>query len=174
MNLSDLLEGQKAVIVKVKGTGAFRKRVTEMGFVKGKLITMIKKAPLADPLEFRILDYDISLRRSEAQAIEVLDVSESSEDLTQYQSFNGIIDDEYISDKFINKGKNIDIALIGNPNCGKTTIFNHASGSREHVGNYGGVTVDAKTATYKFKDYTLNLIDLPGTYSLSAYTRKVN
>lgn len=169
MNLSELKQGDKAFISKVKGRGAFRKRITEMGFVKGKEVEVIKNAPLRDPIEYRLMNYDITLRRSEARLVSVV----SKEDLiagTINDQFNGIIDDELLKRKAVEKGKNIDIAFVGNPNSGKTTIFNFASRSREKVGNYGGVTVEAKTAKFELDGYTFNIVDLPGTYSLSAYT----
>jgi ferrous iron transport protein B len=169
MNLSALHNGEKGVIVKVKGHGAFRKRITEMGFVKGKEVTVVKNAPLKDPIEYSILDYHISLRRSEATLIEVITIKEADKHELS-ASFEGVFDGDLLRQKAIEKRKNINVALVGNPNCGKTTLFNIASGSKEHVGNYSGVTIDSKIAKFKFQDYTFNITDLPGTYSLSAYT----
>lgn len=165
MNLSDLKPGEYGYVVKIRGKGAFRKRVMEMGFTLGRRVEMIRKAPLQDPLEFRLMDYDISLRRSEARFVEI-----TTEKDIQFQGFNGVINEEVIRRKVEEKVKVIDVALIGNPNCGKTTLFNFASGASEHVGNYSGVTVEAKKGSFRYKDYTINLIDLPGTYSLSAYS----
>lgn len=167
MTLLDLQNGEKGIIQKVKGRGAFRRRIIEMGFVAGQPVEVIKKAPLKDPIEYNIMGYNVSLRSSEAQLIEVLPLDGT----TEYTSpeYEGII----ISEGFKitrQNGKNINVALVGNPNSGKTSFFNHASGSRERVGNYSGVTVDAKQAWFKQKGYRFNITDLPGTYSISAYT----
>ncbi|HZK07888.1 MAG TPA: ferrous iron transport protein B [Bacteroidales bacterium] len=169
MNLSELKQGDKAFISKVKGRGAFRKRLTEMGFVKGKEVEVIRNAPLRDPIEYRLMNYEVSLRRSEARLVSVV-TKESEINNGNGLPFQGTISDDILKLKAVEKGKTIDIALVGNPNSGKTTIFNFASRSREKVGNYGGVTVDAKMAHFKLDGYTFNLVDLPGTYSLSAYT----
>lgn len=168
MQLSELENGDFGIITKVKGSGAFRKRITEMGFVKGKKVIVIKNAPLLDPVEYEIMGYNVSLRRSEAELIEVVSVEEAK--LLAASEFRGTIDDETLKISAIKKGKIINVALVGNPNCGKTTLFNHASGSHERVGNYGGVTVDAKEATLKMGDYTFRIVDLPGTYSITEYT----
>ena len=168
MNLSELQTGEEAVIVKVKGRGAFRKRITEMGFVKGKKIKVIKNAPLKDPIEYNIMDYEVSLRRSEAALVEVLD--EKSVKRNGNGNFEGILTEDILRQKAQEKSKIINVAFVGNPNCGKTTLFNFASGSKEHVGNYSGVTVDLKQAKFSQNSYTFNLTDLPGTYSLSAYS----
>jgi ferrous iron transport protein B len=170
MTLYELEQGEKGIITKVRGRGAFRKRITEMGFVKGKVITVVKKAPLRDPVEYNIMGYAVSLRQSEAQLVEVTTAYETADAEIQNGDYSGTIDENLLKTSARGKGKVIDIALVGNPNSGKTTIFNYASGSREHVGNYGGVTVDSKQAKFKLNDYTFNIIDLPGTYSLTAYT----
>jgi len=167
LQLSDLHNEEKAIITKVKGRGAFRKRITEMGFVKGQLVEVVKNAPLKDPIEYRIMGYEISLRRSEASLIEV--VSETEAKISAHD-FNGVIDEQTLKTSAHEKGKIINIALVGNPNCGKTTLFNYASHSKESVGNYSGVTVDSKLAEFKQNGYKFNITDLPGTYSLSAYT----
>ncbi|HPR58124.1 MAG TPA: ferrous iron transport protein B [Bacteroidales bacterium] len=169
MNLSELIEGQKGFISKVKGRGAFRKRITEMGFVKGQEVEVVKNAPLRDPIEYKIMGYSVSLRRTEAHLIQVVSEKELAKNgsLTNYE---GVIDNEKLKSRIREKGKVIDVVLVGNPNSGKTTIFNFASRSREKVGNYGGVTIDAKKAIFRHSGYTLNIIDLPGTYSLTAYT----
>ncbi len=168
MTLNDLHTGDSATIARIRGRGAFRKRLTEMGFIRGKNITVVKSAPLKDPVEYRILDSNISLRRSEASLIEVI----SEED---YQSISplgpGVISDALQRGPVIpRQGKTIDVALVGNPNSGKTTLFNRVSRSREHVGNYAGVTVDSKEALFYHKGYTFRITDLPGTYSLSDYS----
>lgn len=169
MNLSDLKEGDKAFIAKVKGRGAFRKRITEMGFVKGREVEVVKNAPLRDPIEYRLMNYDVSLRRSEARLVSVITPDELIPESAR-SDYHGVIDEETLKRKVNEKGKVIDVAFVGNPNSGKTTLFNYASRSREKVGNYGGVTVDAKTGRFKLDGYTFNIVDLPGTYSLSAYT----
>ena len=169
--LSEISTGKEAVIVKILGHGAFRKRITEMGFVKGKRVRVIKNAPLQDPVEYEILGYNVTLRRSEAAMVEVVSVDEDENtDYSSSKDFLGMIDEERLK-LTVNKKKNhIDIALVGNPNCGKTTLFNRASGLHERVGNYGGVTVDAKEAVFKKNGYEFHTVDLPGTYSLTEYS----
>ena len=166
--LSDLQTGEEAIITKVLGRGAFRKRITEMGFVKGKKVTVIKSAPLLDPIEYELMGYKISLRRSEAELVEV--VSAELADDFNLDNYQGTIDRAVLKKSAYEKGKIINVALVGNPNSGKTSLFNHASDSHERVGNYGGVTVDAKEAQFKQGGYTFNLVDLPGTYSITEYT----
>jgi len=168
MTLADLETGGQGIITKVKGRGAFRRRITEMGFVKGKEIKVIKNAPLKDPIEYNIMGYDISLRRSEASLIEI--ISESQFEDGTVKTFNGTISDELLKTSIALKTKTINVALVGNPNAGKTTLFNFASRSRERVGNYSGVTIDSKTAHFFQGGYRFNVTDLPGTYSISAYS----
>jgi ferrous iron transport protein B len=164
--LYDLGEGEEGIILKIKGRGQFRQRISEMGFVAGKKVSVIKKAPLRDPVEYLIMDYHVSLRRSEAQLIEV----ESGSDTGIFHQVNGVIISDNETVNWLEKSKNIQVALVGNPNSGKTTLFNFASGSKEKVGNYPGVTVDSKEAKYKQSGYTFSLVDLPGTYSLKSYS----
>lgn len=166
--LSDIPTGESVYITKVLGYGAFRKRITEMGFVKGKKVKVIKNAPLQDPIEYEIMGYNMSLRRSEAAMIEVEPIIEG--DLQQLFHYEGIIVEETPRMRGIPKTKRINVALVGNPNSGKTTLFNRVSGSHERVGNYGGVTVDIKEAVVKFESYKMNFTDLPGTYSITEYT----
>jgi len=168
MNLSELHTGEEAIITKVRGIGAFRKRILEMGFVKGQKIKVIKNAPLKDPIEYEVMGYNVSLRRLEASFIEVI-TKEEAKDLAN-GTFQGVITEDILQETASKKGKTINIALVGNPNAGKTTLYNYISGSREHVGNYSGVTVDKKTTSFTYKGYRFNLTDLPGTYSLSAYS----
>lgn len=230
MNLSDLHTGERGVIVKVAGHGGFRKRIVEMGFVKGKTVKVILNAPLHDPIEYEIMGYKISLRREEAKLVEVISESEAENDarLHPEESLKGIVagkdEDEELQLQLearmermaADKRRVINVALVGNPNCGKTSLFNVASGGHEHVGNYSGVTVDAKegfldmkvkvrrndqgeveiyhkksgegcsaTCTsctigsdclnsavegYEDRVYHFRIVDLPGTYSLSAYS----
>jgi len=168
MKLSQLKDNQAGYIIKVRGRGAFRKRITEMGFVKGKKVTVVKNAPLKDPIEYSIMGYEVSLRKSEASLIEVITKEEAEK--IEFNDFNGVITEEILKTSAQKRGKEIQVAFVGNPNSGKTSLFNFASRSKEHVGNYSGVTVDSKSAKYKFKDYLFKLTDLPGTYSLSTYT----
>lgn len=166
--LSDIKTGDEAIITKVLGHGAFRKRITEMGFVKGEKVIVIKNAPLQDPVEYEIMGYKVSLRRSEAELVEVVSIEDAAS-LSEVK-FRGTIDDDTLKVSAMEKGKVINVALVGNPNCGKTTLFNHASGSHERVGNYSGVTVDAKEAIMKKNGYTFKIVDLPGTYSITEYS----
>lgn len=175
MVLADLKTGQKAVVVRVHGHGSFRKRLIEMGFIRGKEVRVVLNAPLRDPIEYEILGYKVSLRREEARLIDVVTEEEAREALTTDEHLQGIPADdeglhralEHVAEE---RHHHIRVALVGNPNCGKTSLFNIASGSHEHVGNYSGVTVDAKDGQFKFRDYQITLVDLPGTYSLSAYS----
>ena len=172
MRLSDLNTGDKGYITKVLGHGAFRKRILEMGFVKGKQVEVILNAPLKDPIKYKVMDYEISLRRNEADLIEILPINKQ----TPQPSYNPL--DTLSSDKTSEVTptdqsslcKTINIAFVGNPNSGKTSLFNCITGAKEHVGNYSGVTVDSTLYKLQYKGYTLNVYDLPGTYSLTAYT----
>jgi ferrous iron transport protein B len=166
--LSDLKSGESAIITQVLGRGAFRKRITEMGFIKGKKVKVIKNAPLNDPIEYEIMGYNVSLRRSEADMIQVL----SGSDCVQFSDtvYNGTSEEDCPVVSSTKKDRIIRIALVGNPNCGKTTLFNYASGSHERVGNYSGVTVDAKEAVLKKDGYQFIIVDLPGTYSITEYS----
>ncbi len=166
MTLYDLQQGESGIITKVKGRGAFRKRIMEMGFVVGKEVLVGKKAPLKNPVEYTIMGYNVSLRNAEAKLIEIH--TPTNETKTS-QKFEGIISDNSLK-KSKAYSKKINIALVGNPNCGKTTLFNFASKSHEKVGNYSGVTIDAKEAKFEHNGYTFNIIDLPGTYSITSYT----
>ncbi|MBQ3991510.1 MAG: ferrous iron transport protein B [Bacteroidales bacterium] len=180
MKLSELHNGESAVIVKVSGHGGFRKRIMEMGFVRGRKVTSVIDAPLNDPIKYTIMGYDVLLRRSEAQLIEVLPEEEanamlSAEDAKAPNFFACTDCDScgllcnYKRTKTTQRNI-INIAFVGNPNSGKTSLFNALSGGHEHVGNYSGVTVDVKTGHFNYKGYHFNITDLPGTYSLSAYS----
>ena len=178
MNLAQLQTGQKAVIVRVGGSGAFRKRILEIGFVQGKEITAVHNAPLRDPIYYKILDYNVSLRHRDAERIEV-HLLEPLEDTTpipetaQEPLPNPELHSLHRMDLGHVKTRELPtlrIALLGNPNCGKTSLFNQASGAHEHVGNYSGVTIEAKTGYIYYKGYRIELIDLPGSYSLSPYS----
>ena len=176
MKLSELKTGERGVVVKVNGHGGFRKRIIEMGFVKGSRVKVILNAPLLDPIEYEVIGYKVSIRREEAAKIEVISEAEAKEQLSRRVSLPALEADEddtlekemrSLAEK---RRKKIKVALVGNPNCGKTSLFNIASGSHEHVGNYSGVTVDAKEGVFGYDGYEFLIVDLPGTYSLSAYS----
>ncbi|MEG1886318.1 MAG: ferrous iron transport protein B [Alistipes sp.] len=168
MRLSELKTGDSATILKVRGHGGFRRRIMEMGFVRGKRVEVLLNAPLHDPIEYKIMDYDISLRRSEAYMIVVI-TNEEAKELLSDETFGGH-EGEGIEAVITQSSKRINVALVGNPNSGKTSLFNAISGSHEHVGNYSGVTVDAKRGYCTYKGYRFEITDLPGTYALSAYS----
>ena len=189
MKLSDLKTGERGVIVKVTGHGGFRKRIVEMGFIKGKVVDVLQNAPLQDPVKYKIMGYEVSLRHSEADMIEVISVEEAEniereikqnaqksepletcEDIATQKKDDTPLTDGELRDAAMKKRRTINVALVGNPNCGKTSLFNFASGAHERVGNYSGVTVDAKVGHATFEGYEFNIVDLPGTYSLSAYS----
>ncbi len=203
MRLSELKTGESATVVKVMGYGGFRRRIMEMGFVRGQRVDVLLDAPLKDPVEYRIMGYDVSLRRKEAEMIVVISDREAQRLLARKRSRRRYVypaaerpdtfcfdslrmvhpercrrlsavdehDDAGSIEQLVTRtGKRFSVALVGNPNSGKTTLFNVLSGSHEHVGNYSGVTVDAKSGRLKYKGYTIDLTDLPGTYALSAYT----
>lgn len=170
MKLSEVKSSETVIVTKLLGHGSFRKRISEMGFIKGKEVRVIKNAPFNGPIEFKITNYNVSLRKSEADLIEVLPVDEFQH--TANNNYQGLIDSNIAQVDLSEKSKIINIALVGNPNSGKTTLFNFISGSREKVGNYSGVTVDIKKATITTKGYTFNFYDLPGTYILTAYSKE--
>ena len=176
MKLSELKTGERGVVVKVYGHGGFRKRIIEMGFVKGSKVKVILNAPLRDPIEYEIIGYKVSLRREEAAKIEVISESEAKllhaarEALPALEAGSEDWIESEMGALAEERMKTIKVALVGNPNCGKTSLFNMASGSHEHVGNYSGVTVDAKEGSFDHGGYRFQLMDLPGTYSLSAYS----
>ena len=182
MRLSELKTGDKGVVVKVLGHGGFRKRIVEMGFIKGKMVEVLLSAPLRDPVKYRIMGYEISLRREEASMIEIITQEEARnlkqqrhEDVTLPDNHGLIGEDETLTEEqmkqlALHQRRTINVALVGNPNCGKTSLFNIASGAHEHVGNYSGVTVDAKEGYFQFEGYIFKIVDLPGTYSLSCYS----
>ena len=173
--LSELKTGERGVIVKVMGHGGFRKRIVEMGFIKGKSVEVLLNAPLRDPVKYKIMDYEVSLRRAEAELVEVVNEEEAKawEAMHPQQKGIPVASCEDMMHRVARaKEHELNVAFVGNPNCGKTSLFNIASGAHEHVGNYSGVTVDAKVGHFDFQDYHFNLVDLPGTYSLSAYTHE--
>lgn len=191
--LSDLQTGERGVIVKVHGYGGFRKRIVEMGFIQGKVVEVLHSAPLTDPVEYLILGYHVSLRRSEASQIEIISIEEAEHLAKEHNPLSGNFvsvcpgcgksdckfrnsiqhnsdEEDILMRGAAEKRKEITVAFVGNPNSGKTSLFNAASGSHQRVGNYSGVTVDVIKGSMYYKGYHFTLIDLPGTYSLSAYT----
>lgn len=183
MKLSELKTGEHGVIVKILGHGGFRKRIVEMGFIKGKVVEVLLNAPLKDPVKYKLMGYEVSLRHKEAEMIEVISADEAKQIEKPEKTAShrpALIDsddyderpltDKQLREAAMKKRRTINIALVGNPNCGKTSLFNFASGAHERVGNYSGVTVDAKEGKFEFEGYEFNLVDLPGTYSLSAYS----
>ncbi len=172
MRLSELNTGEEAYIKGVEGFGTIKERINEMGFIPGQKVKAIKAAPLKDPVEFNIMGYKLTIRQKDARMI--LIEKESIETKEEYPHLpfkeiqapkNGATIPTHA-----NASKTINVALVGNPNCGKTTLFNYATQSKERVANYSGVTVAAKEAQIKLKGYTINVIDLPGTYSLKPYS----
>ena len=174
MKLSELRTGESGVIVKVFGHGGFRKRIIEMGFVRGKVVEVLLNAPLQDPVKYKLMGYEVSLRHDEAAMIEVVSETEVQQ---LKQDEGGVLEEDVkpltesqLRSAAFRQRRRINVALVGNPNCGKTSLFNFASGAHGHVGNYSGVTVDASEAHASFFGYEFNLTDLPGTYSLSCYS----
>ncbi len=172
MTLSELQKGEKAYITKVLGIGAFRKRIMEMGFVAGREITVVRKAPLGDPVEYNILGYNVTLRNAEAQLVKIITEKDLKEHIKKELPAEkvGFLDHQFMENHARKKGKVINIAFVGNPNSGKTSLFNQASGMHERTGNYSGVTIESKEAHFKINGYQINVTDLPGTYSITAYS----
>lgn len=171
MKLSELKTGEKGIIVKVLGHGGFRKRIIEMGFVRGKEVDVLLNAPLQDPVKYKLMGYEVSLRHQEADMIEVVSMDTPIE-MTHFDmtADSTVHHDDYIQHEALRERRVIRVALVGNPNCGKTSLFNYASGAHARVGNYSGVTVDATEAHATMFGYEFQLTDLPGTYSLSCYS----
>jgi ferrous iron transport protein B len=172
MRLSELQTGEKAIIVKVLGHGSFRKRITEMGFIRGKEVESVLNAPLKDPVKYKIMGYEVSIRKSEAALIEVMSIEEFNL-LPEGKNYFGVLERDKkkrIEQVIKEKQKTINVALVGNPNAGKTSLFNYISGSNAHVGNYGGVTVEAKEGFFQTQGYKFKIVDLPGTYSMTSYS----
>ena len=180
MKLSELKNGETAVIVRLSGHGGFRKRIMEMGFIRGEKVKSVLDSPMHDPIKYHVMGYEVLVRRSEAAMIEVLPEEEAKKELTPAPTYTSLSICETCSGnncinctlkKVSTQRENIiNVALVGNPNSGKTSIFNALANQNEHVGNYSGVTVDAKCGSFNYKGYRINLTDLPGTYSIAAYT----
>jgi ferrous iron transport protein B len=169
MVLSELKTGEEGIIQRVRGRGAFRRRMMEMGFIRGTKIKVIKNAPLKDPIEYGLKGYRISLRRSEAEFIEI---DNRAQKKRTDETINGSIDRHSKRQSGVMGSRNIRVAFVGNPNAGKTSLFNFASRSSEHTGNYSGVTIDSKTVRIMQNRYLFNMTDLPGTYTLSALSQE--
>ena len=172
MLLSELQSGMRGVVVRVAGHGAFRKRIIEMGFIKGVTVEAVLNAPLNDPIKYRIMNFEVSLRRADAQKVEIVSEEEAEREIVNHDDYKPLEapDCDAMHHIAAERSRTINVALVGNPNCGKTSIFNIAAHAHERVGNYSGVTVDEKVGTFEYGGYTFNLVDLPGTYSLSAYS----
>ena len=173
MKLSELKTGERGVIVKVTGHGGFRKRIVEMGFVKGKTVEVLLNAPLQDPVKYKIMGYEVSLRHHEADMIEVITEADARRAKSSQETDatdKTVITEAHMRREAFRERRHLNVALVGNPNCGKTSLFNYASGAHAHVGNYSGVTVDASEAEAHYYGYDFSLTDLPGTYSLTCYS----
>jgi len=174
MRLSELKTGEHGIIVKVNGHGGFRKRIVEMGFIKGEEVEVVLNAPLKDPVKYRLMGYEVSLRRDEAALIEIIDTNETEQTTAASPAAEHTIHcheyEQTLQRLVQEKSHELTVCFVGNPNCGKTSIFNYSSGAHERVGNYSGVTVDAKDGTVRLNDYIFHVVDLPGTYSLTTYT----
>ena len=168
MKLSELKTGDKGVIVRVQGHGGFRKRIIEMGFVRGQQVEVLLNAPLQDPVKYKLMGYEVSLRHQEAEQIEVVSAEVASQ--KEPSPLLKGHEDDFLQHEALRERRTLHVALVGNPNCGKTSLFNFASGAHAHVGNYSGVTVDATEARASMFGYDFLLTDLPGTYSLSCYS----
>jgi ferrous iron transport protein B len=184
MRLSELQTGEKCIVVKIvrrriwhqhgdaeqiSRNDAFCNRIAEMGFVRGQEVEVVLNAPFKDPVKYKVMGYEVSLRRSEASMIEVVRIPSENEKPVQ-DDFHGIITENENHEISAKTPDTITVALVGNPNSGKSTLFNSAADEHEHVGNYSGVTVEAKASMFKQGDYYFKIVDLPGTYSLTAYT----
>ena len=177
MKLDNLAIGKSAVIVSVGGTGALRQHFLDMGLIQGVEVTVVKYAPMGDPIEIKIHDYELTLRKEDAQKIEVKEITKKEElknenIIFKYKKHPGYGESSY--DKINNhqiyhESDLLTFALVGNQNCGKTTLFNQLTGSNQHVGNFPGVTVDRKDGVIKGYKNTL-ITDLPGIYSMSPYS----
>ncbi len=178
MNLNELKEGQSAVVKTVGGTGALRQHFLDMGLIPGTTVTLVKYAPMGDPMEIRLRGYELTLRLDDARKIEIsMDMAEAEEnDLNRKKAghthpgfgeggkFHSRRDEHPLPE-----GEKLTFALAGNQNSGKTTLFNQLTGSSQHVGNFPGVTVDRKSGVIRGYPET-EVTDLPGIYSMSPYS----
>ena len=183
MNLAEIKEGESAILTEIGGAGALRQHFLDMGLIPGTRVTYVKAAPMGDPIEYRIWDYELTLRLSEAEQIQITDVQTLADEGEKQQNTAkkkssgskhpglgemGIYHVKQRGEK-IGKDELLTFGLAGNQNCGKTTLFNQLTGSNQHVGNFPGVTVDRKDGPIRNQEHTL-VTDLPGIYSMSPYT----
>ena len=183
MNLAEIKEGESAILTEIGGAGALRQHFLDMGLIPGTRVTYVKAAPMGDPIEYRIWDYELTLRLSEAEQIQITNVQTLADEGEKQQNTAkkkssgskhpglgemGIYHVKQRGEK-IGKDELLTFGLAGNQNCGKTTLFNQLTGSNQHVGNFPGVTVDRKDGPIRNQDHTL-VTDLPGIYSMSPYT----
>lgn len=181
MNLHQIKIGETVSVKKLGGNGELRQHFLDMGIIPGAQITLVKYAPLGDPMEFRLHGYELTLRVTDAEKIEVEAVSKTEQTKTETQLQEVSANAEHPGlgeggkyhdkkeEKPLPEGTILSFALVGNQNCGKTTLFNKLTGSNQHVGNFPGVTVDRKSGAIKGHANTL-ITDLPGIYSMSPYT----
>lgn len=177
MKLDNLAIGKSAVIVSVGGTGALRQHFLDMGLIQGVEITMVKYAPMGDPIEIKIHDFELTLRKEDAQKIEVKEITKKEELKNEniifknkkHPGYGESSYDKINNHQIYHESDLLTFALVGNQNCGKTTLFNQLTGSNQHVGNFPGVTVDRKDGVIKGYKNTL-ITDLPGIYSMSPYS----
>ncbi|MGN1163467.1 MAG: FeoB small GTPase domain-containing protein, partial [Candidatus Ornithospirochaeta sp.] len=180
MNLSELKSGESAIITTVGGEGSLRQHFLDMGLIPQAEVTLIKLAPMGDPMEFMVHGYELSIRKEDAGHIEcektVVEKKEPKPFFRDAPEHPGLGEEgkkyhEKKSENPLGDDETITFALAGNQNCGKTTLFNQLTGSNQHVGNFPGVTVDRKSGAIRGKENTL-VTDLPGIYSLSPYTQE--
>ena len=177
MKLDNLAIGKSAVIVSVGGTGALRQHFLDMGLIQGVEVTVVKYAPMGDPIEIKIHDYELTLRKEDAQKIEVKEITKKEELKNEniifknknHPGYGESSYDKINNHQIYHESDLLTFALVGNQNCGKTTLFNQLTGSNQHVGNFPGVTVDRKDGVIKGYKNTL-ITDLPGIYSMSPYS----
>lgn len=177
MKLGNLAIGKSAVIISVGGTGALRQHFLDMGLIQGVEVTMVKYAPMGDPIEIKIHDYELTLRKEDAQKIEVKEVIKKEElkneniifQHKKHPGYGESKDNKINNHQIYHESDLLTFALVGNQNCGKTTLFNQLTGANQHVGNFPGVTVDRKDGVIKGYKNTL-ITDLPGIYSMSPYS----
>lgn len=178
MTLKDLEIGKSAVITSVGGKGALRQHFLDMGMIPGAEVTVVKFAPMGDPMELQVHGYELTLRLAEAEQIEIEQIPKRSRSHAGIEAVSDLAhpglgeDGKYHSredEHPLPEGTTLTYALVGNQNCGKTTLFNQLTGSSQHVGNFPGVTVDRKTGSIKGHPDT-EITDLPGIYSMSPYS----
>ena len=178
MTIKDMKTGQTATILKVGGEAALRQHFLDMGLIQGAEVTVIKYAPMGDPVELRIHGYELTIRLADAAQIEVSTVHDNEkQEKTDIRFIKtehpGLGEGGRFHDKETENPLPDDVtltfALVGNQNCGKTTLFNVLTGSNQHIGNFPGVTVDRKDGVIKGHPDTL-ITDLPGIYSMSPYS----